>query len=287
MSKTLVIILNHNLPDLTNWLYYSLKKFQDSTHDIMVMDNGSKPNLIPPYTQIRLKHNVYWGGALNEAFLMVIRNPDYDSLMFLNNDIEVTPEIFVKSLRNELFRNDFAIVSPCIAGKPLPWRQMQNWGSSTPRVVNWIDNPAVLFHRKIIETIREFPPELYIGWGQEMICYDVCTEKNWKTAVCDHITILHYGKQTLLQNQLFSTNETHDDPLAGGAKNISWDEFKIMAMKTRDDYFEKHPLKHVSFEDHVKYGINYTYQPDNPEPLTMKIVNGLVKIKNTITKLFP
>jgi len=286
MLKTLVIVLNHNLPDLTNWLYYSLKKFQDNTHDIMVMDNGSKPHLVPPYSQIRLKENVFWGGALNEAFRLVIGNPDYDSLLFLNNDIEVTPEIFVKSLRNELFKNDFAIVSPCIAGKPMPWRQMQNWGSTTPRVVNWIDNTAVMFHRKIIETIREFPAELYIGWGQEMICYDVCIEKHWKTAVCDHIAILHYGKQTLLQNQLFAKEGSQDNSVTGEDKNISWDEFKTLAMKTRDDYFENHPLKYVSFGDHVQYGINYTFQPRNPVPLPMSIGMGMGKLKNAIAKLF-
>ena len=261
MSKTLVIVLNHNLPELTNWLYYSLRKFQDDTHDILIMDNGSEPQLVPKHAQIKLEQNVFWGGALNKAFEIVLKDKQYDSLMFLNNDIDITPEIFVRSLRHELFHNDFAIVSPCIAGKPMPWRQMQNWGSKTPRIVSWIDNTAPLFHRKIIDAIRKFPDELYIGWGQELICYDVCLENSWRTAVCDYITILHKGKQTLMQKKLaFHDLSTECKAFhAGTSENISWEEFKKVAATERDRYFEAHPLKYTMFTGFAEYGINYTY----------------------------
>jgi hypothetical protein len=284
MPKTLVIILNHNLPELTNWLYYSLKKFQDETHDILVMDNGSKPDLIPSYTQIRLKKNYFWGGALNEAFKLVLENREYDSMMFLNNDIELTPEIFVRSMREAMFANDFAIVSPCIAGKPLPWRQMQNWGSRIPRIVQWIDNPAPLFHRKIIEAIRQFPEELYIGWGQEMICYDTCVEHGWKTAVCDHIAILHQGKQTLLQNKLYGDLASPDKNHRSGEQSVSWEDFKAEAIKTRDAYFEKNPLKNVVFKEFNDYGIHYTYRPGENPVTKQKSPTLFGKLKKAIRK---
>jgi GT2 family glycosyltransferase len=258
MTKTLAIILNHNLPEYTNWLYYSLKKFQDESFDLMVMDNGSKPELTPKYAQIRLEKNLFWGGALNEAFSMVLNNKDYDSLLFLNNDLELTPDIFVKALRRELFGNDYAIVSPCITGKPQPWRQMMNWGSRRPRAVKWIDNQAPMFHRKIIEAIGQFPPELYIGWGQDMLCYDYCCDHGWKIAVCDNLSILHYGKQTMLQNQLYSL-EKNSGP--DGAQNsaVSWEAYKAEAIRTRDAYFAAHPLKYETFNELVQYGLDYQF----------------------------
>jgi GT2 family glycosyltransferase len=261
MTKTLAIILNHNLPEYTNLLYYSLSKFRDETFDLKVMDNGSRPELVPKYAHIKFKKNLFWGGALNEAFKLVLQNKSYDSLLFLNNDIELTPNIFISSLRRELFSNDFAIVSPCIAGRPQPWRQMQNWGSRKPRVVKWIDNQAPLFHRKIIEAIRQFPEELYIGWGQDMMCYDFCRDNNWKIAVCDYICILHYGKQTLYQNQLYSLEK---DKNAGEDQTaVSWEAYKEEAMKTRDAYFATHPLKYESFDRLVEYGLNYQFtQPE-------------------------
>ena len=256
MTKTLALILNHNLPEYTNWLYYSLKKIQDDSFDLLVMDNGSKADLIPKYAQIRLKKNVFWGGALNEAFKLVLQDSKYDSLLFLNNDIDLTPEIFVKLLRHEMFTNDLAIVSPCIAGKATPWRQMQNWGSKMPRIVRWLDNPAPLFHRKIIEAIGQFPEELQIGWGQELICYEVCKDHNWATAVLDNLAIIHYGKQTLLQNKLFSSD---DDSAA--ETPIPWEEYKAKAMRTRDAYFENHPLRYEPFENHLAWALNYTFHP--------------------------
>jgi len=258
MAKTLAVILNHNLPEYTNWLYYSLKKFKDDSYDLLVMDNGSRPELIPKYTHIKFEKNLFWGGALNEAFKLVLDDLKYDSLLFLNNDLELTPHIFVNSLRRALFDNDFAIVSPCIAGKPQPWRQMMNWGSQKPRVMKWIDNQSPLFHRKIIEAIGQFPQELYIGWGQDMFCNDVCRDHNWKIAVCDHITVLHYGKQTLLKDQLFSL-EKENDPPQQSSQAVPWEAYKAEAIKTRDAYFDEHPLRYESFDDLLKYGLDYQY----------------------------
>ncbi len=270
MTKTLAIILNHNLPEYTNWLYYSLKKYIDGTYDLMVMDNGSKPELVPKYAQIRLEKNLFWGGALNEAFKIILQNKEYDSLLFLNNDLELTPNIFVKTLREELFSGKFAIVSPCIAGKPQPWRQMMNWGSSSPRVVKWIDNQAPLFHRKIIEAIGQFPPELYIGWGQDMMCYDVCRDHGWEIAVLDNLCILHYGKQTMLQNKLFSL-EQKSGPAGDQTPAVSWEDYKAEAIRTRDAYFAAHPLKYESFDELLAYGLNYQYT--SPFSLKDKLKN--------------
>ncbi|MFZ4520874.1 MAG: glycosyltransferase family 2 protein [Bacteroidales bacterium] len=256
MSKTLVLILNHNLPEYTNWLYNALKEFQDETYDTMVMDNGSKPELMPATVHIRFEKNLYWGGALNEAFKLVLKDNQYDSLLFLNNDIEVTAETFVRSLRNELFGGDFAVVSPSLAGRGQPWKQMQNWGNGATREVVWADNQAPLYHRKLIEAIGQFDEELYYGWGQELVIFDLCREKGWKIGVCDHICILHVGNQTLLQQRLFLQRQS-----ATGVKEapLPVEESHGTAMKEYRTYFANHPLKHGDFEKLRAYGMEYNY----------------------------
>lgn len=259
MSKTLTIVLNHNLPDYTNWVYYSLKKFLNENMDLIIMDNGSRPELVPKMATVRLKKNIYWGGALNVAFKMVLENRDYDSLLFLNNDIDFTADIFVSFMRDAMFRYDLALASPCISGRPQPWRQMQNWGSAEPRIVNWIDLQSPIFHRKLIEAIGQFPEELQIGWGQELICSDVCRDHDWKTAVFDNLSIVHFGKQTLLQNKLYITSEDEQQ----SDETVPWEEFKALAMKTRDAWFEAHPLKHDSIAQQIDYGHKYTWTPVN------------------------
>ena len=253
-TKTLVIILNHNLPEYTNLLYHNLKPYEKEIYDRVVMDNGSLPYLMPEFSQVKIKKNLYWGGALNVAFKMVLENPVYDSLLFLNNDIELTPEIFVEALRNELFTHDFAIVSPCVAGSAQPWKQMQNWAGKQIREVKWIDNQAPLFHRKIIEAIVQFRPELYYGWGQELICFDVCQEKAWKIGVCDHISIVHIGKQTLQQERLFKKNNS-----GTGLEPISLTESHQEADHGYRSYFKKYPLKHGEFDALRSFGETYTF----------------------------
>lgn len=259
MSKTIVIILNHNLPEYTNWLFNSLVEHQDESYDLFIMDNGSKPDLIPEDTLIRFEKNLFFGGALNEAFKLVLNNYQYDSLLFLNNDIEVNAGIFVKTLRYELFQNDFAIISPCIAGRAQPWKQMQNWGSKGTRKVRWIDNQAPLFHRKLIESIGQFDPALFYGWGQELICMDVCESNGWKIGVCDHISMLHFGKQTVMRNGLFSVEK--DIQAIDNYTPVTLTEFQNKAMESYVNYFRDHPIEGVTFDDLRTYGENYTYDP--------------------------
>ncbi len=255
--KTLAIILNHNLPEYTNWLYQSLWPYREDIYDLLVMDNGSLPEYLPERVDIRFETNLFFGGALNEAFRMVLSDSQYDSLLFLNNDLEVTPEIFVRLLRNELLGNDFALVSPCVAGRPQPWRQMQNWGAKEIREVKWIDLQAPLFHRKIIESIGQFDKALYYGWGQELVCFDKCMEMGWKTGVCDFVSILHVGKQTLLQNRLFEKDNENGSEVK---VPISLADSHASAMAEYRQYFMDHPLKHGDFEDLRNYGETYVFE---------------------------
>lgn len=258
MGKTLAIILNHNLPEFTDPLFKELNQYKSDDFDLEVMDNGSQEKYISKHTSIRYDQNLFWGGALNKAFEMVLQNDKYDSLLFLNNDLEVNGKIFVKSLRHELFRKNFAIVSPCIAGKAAPWPQMQNWGSKGTRVVKWIDNQAPLFHRKIIEAIGQFDEAINFGWGQELLCHDICRDHNWKIGVCDHISIIHFKKQTFIKGRLFSL-ECH----AGNSGNeaVSHEDYQKKFRSSWIEYFKKYPLKYESFEQLVDYGRFYTFDP--------------------------
>lgn len=261
MNKTLVIILNHNLPEFTDDLYEELEKYKDDRYDLIVMDNGSRDEFISSNTTIFFKHNLFWGGALNEAFKIVLHNPEYDSLLFLNNDIEVNGEIFVKSLRKEMFNNNFAILSPCIAGKAMPWKQMQNWGSTNTREVKWIDNQAPLFHWKIIEAIGQFDEKLYHGWGQELICFDICQENCWKIGVCDHISIVHFKKQTFQKNRLFSLEKEKEASNDYSQKPVSHKEYQEVFRASYFKYFKEHPPKNDTFDNLITFGKNYSFNP--------------------------
>lgn len=260
MGKTLTIILNHNLPEFTDPLFKELNRHKTDEYDLEVVDNGSQEKYISKYTTIRYDTNLFWGGALNKAFEMVLHNSQYDSLLFLNNDLEVNGKIFIRSLRHELFRQKFAIVSPCIAGKAAPWPQMQNWGSKGTRVVKWIDNQAPLFHRKFIEAVGQFDEALNFGWGQELLSHDICRANKWKIGVCDHISIVHFKKQTFNKGRLFSLENQAGDP---GHESVSHEDYKKKFRSSWLEYFRKNPLKYESFEQLTYYGRTYTFDSYN------------------------
>lgn len=255
MTKTLVIILNHNLPKLTDALYKSLSPFQEDLYDLHVMDNGSEKALKSKFSSIFLEKNIFWGGALNHAFRILQNSPQYDSLLFLNNDIEINGHGFVKNLRNTLFEHDLTILAPCIAGKPQPYTHMQNWGRAEPRIVKWIDNQAPLFHRRIIEKIGQFDKKLFYGWGQELICYQVCKENNWKIAVSDSVTIIHYGEQTVKQGQLKKLASSSLTSFLKPSRDVTLKDFKAAALKQYLDYFKNWD----SVDELLHYGFAYFF----------------------------
>ncbi len=253
MSRTLAIILNHNLPEMTDALFASLVNHKGNDYELLIMDNGSRYDLKSKHTSLFLENNIFWGGALNEAFKLVLEDQQYDSLLFMNNDIEVNGDGFVNQLRQELFKNDFAIVTACIAGKANPWKQMQNWGSKSTRIVKWIDNQAPLFHRKLIEEIQQFDESLVYGWGQELVCHDICKRNNWQIGVCDFITMIHYGQQTFHQDRLFSLDPSksiHRQEL----KALPYEEFAEKAHESWVNYFKK---DEKWFSEMVQYGNSY------------------------------
>lgn len=106
MGKTAAIILNHNLPDYTDMLYGSLKPCERDDYDLFVLDNGSKPEGTSKHTAFKLDTNVYFGGGFNAAMQFIKENPQYDSLLFLNNDLTVHPYEFVRTLREEMFNGN-------------------------------------------------------------------------------------------------------------------------------------------------------------------------------------
>lgn len=249
VSKTLVIILNHNLPELTDSLYHELKQFEGDHYDLMIMDNGSRIKYRSQYTSLFLEENIFWGGALNVAFQIILDEPGYDSLLFLNNDIELNGNGFVDKLRDIIFNQDYAILSPCLAGAPQPFRQMQCWGNQEVRTVKWIDMMAPIFRRDVIELIGQFDSRLNYGWGQPLVCWKVCLENNLRTGVCDYISILHYGRQTFSSGRLRKKTKG----IFSLQKKLNHQGFAKLALAAKHEYFKSW----TEYRELVNYGYNY------------------------------
>ena len=274
--KTAVFILNHNLPKETDVLYSALEPFQGRDYDLFVLDNGSAEKGMAKNTTHRLKENLFWGGALNWAFRFIIENRKYDSLLFLNNDLSLNGADFVRRLRDELLSGPYRLVSPCLAGPAQPWPQMQCWDSGAMRPVKWIDMPAPLFHRKLVERIGQFDDSLQYGWGQELVCAHICEMNSWSIGVADHISVEHLGSATL-KNHL--ARETFN----GLPQPLSREEFEKRARAAYESLIQSRP---GYFGPMVQWGKEYDSETAGFSKINAGAIRAITDIINRLIRHF-
>lgn len=198
MLKTLAVIYNHNLPEMTDRLWEELKPYERDDYDLILIDNGSREDGKSKYTTHETGQNTYFGGALNIALDFFTMSGTYDSLLSLNNDLVLQGNNFVKTLREEMFNNDFKIVSPSVlqVENQCKWKYMHCWNSDKIREVKWVDFQSPLIHKDFIEKYPQFPDELVYGWGQDVLSGILCEQNDWKVGVVDRCPLIHHSAHT-------------------------------------------------------------------------------------------
>jgi GT2 family glycosyltransferase len=212
MSKTAAIILNHNLPDYTDMLYESLKPYERDDYELFVLDNASKPEGRSKYTTFQLEKNVYFGGGLNASMEFVKENREYDSLLFLSNDLTVHPYEFVRTLREEMFEEVFIhpagyqdvkydIVAPSFyniePNQQCHWKGMHSRCSKEIRQVVYSDFQCPLISRRLIEAVGNIDSDLMYGWGPDWLFALTAKKLGYKIGVVDRACILHHNSLTV------------------------------------------------------------------------------------------
>lgn len=228
--KTLVTILNHNLPEYTNFLYDELKRHQTPSYDVFVFDNASSPEGKAKITHLETDKNCYFGGAMNLMFDFILENKEYDSLLFLSNDVLLHGYNFVDTLRKEMFEQDYTVLSPSVIQIRLEqdmWKQMHNYGTKNVRQVPWVDYMSPLIHRRLIEEIKQFDMSMIYGWGLDIYSGIVCESKKWKIGIVDYLTVVHLVAKT--------TKE--------GKSDITLDQYCKLANEGMNEFFFKSKLE--------------------------------------------
>ena len=199
--KTLAVIYNHNLPQMTDKLWEELKPYERDDYDLILIDNGSRKEGKSKYTTHETGQNTYFGGALNIALDFFTSSDKYDSLLSLNNDLVLQGNNFVKTLREEMFYKDsltYKIVSPSVlqVENQCKWKYMHCWNSNEIRQVKWVDFQAPLIHKDFIRVYPQFPDELIYGWGQDVLSGILCEKQGWKVGVVDRCPLIHHSAHT-------------------------------------------------------------------------------------------
>ena len=224
--KTLVVIYNHNMPEMTDSLWESLKPYERNDYDLILIDNGSKPEGKSQHTTHETGQNCYFGGALNLAMQLFLDSKEYDSLLSLNNDLILQGPNFIKILREEMFKGDYKIISPCVlqVENQCKWKYMHCWNTSETRDVKWVDFQAPLLHKDLIEEIKQFPDDLIYGWGQDVLSGIICEQKGWKVGVVDKCPLIHHSAKTYKEGKSDLDLTTYCRNAEGGMFNYFQNE---------------------------------------------------------------
>jgi Ca2+-binding RTX toxin-like protein len=244
--KTLAVIYNHNMPEITDSLWESLKPYERNDYDLILIDNGSRNDCKSRYTTHETGQNTYFGGALNIAMQFFIESIDkYDSLLSLNNDLILQGPNFVRTLRNEMFRGDYKIISPCVlqVNNQCKWKYMHCWNTNNTRDVKWVDFQAPLLHKDFILYMQQFPDKLIYGWGQDVLSGIICEQQRWKVGVVDKCPLIHHSAQTYKAG-------ASDMDLTTYCRNAETNMFK---------YFEEQNLLNI-FHQFRNLSLNYSYE---------------------------
>lgn len=200
------------MPDMTDMLYESLKPYEREDYDLFVLDNGSNDGGRSKHTSFALEQNVYFGGGLNASIQYMKENKQYDSLLFLSNDLTIHPYNFVRTLRDEMFEDVFLdkvgyqeikydLVSPTFyniePNQQCHWKAMHCYGSSGIRTVPYSDFQCPLISRRLIEAVGEIDGDLMYGWGPDWLFALTAKKLGYKVGVVDRCCILHHNSLTV------------------------------------------------------------------------------------------
>ena len=169
----LVVVLNHNLPDLTDNCASQLQR-SIGDNELWVLDNGSDKAPLAKSTTHTIPQNAYLGGAFRVA-LDYFKQSNHDHLFFLNNDLIFHGYNFIPT--------------------------------GTVREVPFIDFQSPVIRKDLALAINDFPPELF-HYGLDFYSCLIANENNLKIGVSDNLTICHLENQTAKSNLIEGFTES-------------------------------------------------------------------------------
>lgn len=159
MKKIATVILNRNLPEVTERLYEHLSKYDGDQTDIYVVEAGSDASKLSRYTTWHansdevLANGLRYGRGMNFGLVQLLKEErfdHYDAFFLLTNDTEFKAGPTLSPLMEILFKHTHVgILSPC----------SERWGErfllkdEDIKYFWFIHNTAYLLRREFIESI--------------------------------------------------------------------------------------------------------------------------------------
>ena len=234
MKKTATIILNRNLPKVTDALVEHLKKNDGDSTDIFVIEAGSDKNNLSKYctwhleTEEASKYGLRYSRGMNYGLLKLWQDDDkinkttwkkYDSFFLITNDTKFPEnQNTVKALQEiQTEYPKVGILSPCSKR----WGERDLIGSDSLKYFWFIHNNAYFVKKELIEQLMNTDNPSYMnflfdgnnfrGYLQESEIIAKTYANDWAAAITTKVyaeedeTYLH-DKNKLIKTESYEKN---------------------------------------------------------------------------------
>lgn len=203
MKKIATIILNRNLPEVTERLYEHLSKYDGDQTDIYVVEAGSDASKLSRYTTWHansdevLANGLRYGRGMNFGLVQLLKEgkfDQYDAFFLLTNDTEFKAGPTLSPLVEILNKHPHVgILSPC----------SERWGErlllkyESTKYFWFVHNNAYLLRREFIESICDkdqpevmdflFDGTNFRGYGSEHELIAKAYANDWAAAITSQV----------------------------------------------------------------------------------------------------
>jgi hypothetical protein len=222
LKRTATIILNRNLPKVTDKLIKKITYYNKNYTDIFLVDSGSNKKLISKYTtwifnskKVK-KFGLRFSRGMNYGLSQLYKEKkfdNYDFFFLITNDTVVKNKPFINKLENILDKNkSVGILSPCSK----KWGEYYLLKKNRLKFFWYIHNNAYFLRREFIKEIMNlrnpgymnflFDGNNFRGYGAEIEIIAKGYKKNWASAITSEVTIEENENYLLNKNQLIKTD---------------------------------------------------------------------------------
>jgi hypothetical protein len=221
MKRVATIILNRNLPEVTNRLYEHLVRHDGNATDVFVVEAGSDSERLSRYTTWHadwpdaLTHGLRYSRGMNYGLSQLWKEGkfhQYEAFFLLTNDTELQERSTLAPLTTILDQHPRAgIISPCSAR----WGERFLLKAQSTKYFWFIHNNAYLLRRAFMEVIlNEDQPDAmgflfdgsnFRGYGCESELIAKAYANDWAAAITSEVWAGENESHLLNQADLIKT----------------------------------------------------------------------------------
>ena len=227
MNKVATIILNRNLPVVTEKLYEHLQIHDSNETDIYVVESGSSRDKLSKYCtwyadwHESMENGLRYARGMNYGLSELWKSgkfKSYDAFFLITNDIELQDRSTIKPMMSLMnTHNRLGILSPCSQ----TWGEKELLNDLSLKYFWFIHNSAYLLRREFIESVMNekqpdhmsflFDGSNFRGYGMEMELIAKAYINDWAAAITTDVWAEENESHLLNKSELIKTESFEEN----------------------------------------------------------------------------